>query len=64
MRCKYYPKTTTSNDLHTYIRQTFGIATNRTFRLIGEDDLEFILTPIDFDSDEIFRLEINPENSG
>ncbi|UJR34384.1 hypothetical protein I4U23_021792 [Adineta vaga] len=60
-RC--YQRATTSNDLSTYIREAFDIPANRTFRLIGEDNTVFILTPIDFDDDEIFRLEIDPPKS-
>ncbi|CAF4721020.1 unnamed protein product [Rotaria sp. Silwood2] len=64
-RCKYCANATSSNDLEKWVRETFGITNNTIFRLRGEDGVVFILAPIDFENDEIFRLEIDPEiNSG
>jgi hypothetical protein len=64
-RCKYRANVTSSKDLEKWVRQTFGIRNNTIFRLRGENGVVFILSPIDFENDEIFRLEIDPEiNSG
>ncbi|CAF1006144.1 unnamed protein product [Adineta ricciae] len=61
-RFKYCPKATTSSDLSKHIREVFGIAANQTFTLVGEDNSTFVLTPVDFDTNEIFRLQIGPGN--
>jgi hypothetical protein len=64
-RCKYCATMASSNDLEKWVKDTFGITNNRKFRLRGEDGIVFILTPMDFETDEIFRLEIDPEiNAG
>ena len=57
--CKYVPSASTSQDLENWLRKTFDIDKETKFRLRGEDLIEFVLAPFDFENPEIYDLEID-----
>jgi hypothetical protein len=56
---KYNPDTVSTKDLERWMRKKFNIPINRTFSLIGEDQINVILSPVPCQEGEILQLEID-----